>query len=75
MIAARKVSFVDSPTPNLYISGRTPPNPRTGTNLSIAVDHKIKKPIEASISSIPSFVVDPLNILYFEYLFGYQLKE
>lgn len=57
----RKVSFVKftPPTPNLYISGRTPPNPRTGTNLSIAVDHKRKKPIEASISSIPSFVVDP----------------
>lgn len=60
----RKVSFVKltPPTPNLDISGRTPPNPRTGTNLSIAVDHKNRLK-QALVVSLPSLWI-PLPFLF-----------
>lgn len=50
---SKRNSLLSLPRPIFTLVGGHRPNPKTGTNLSIAVDHKIKKAIEASISSIP----------------------
>jgi len=62
------------PRPIFTLVGGHRPNPKTGTNLSIAVDHKIKKAIEALVVS-PFLRCGSPSLNYLEYLFGYQLKE